>query len=175
MTGDTPTTMSTAATRRGPIAVSAVGHIGGATSEETHRRIHTTQASRPAADHWAKRVFAVTLFVDDVLESTRFYRDVFEMPILHQDEESTAFGFPNIVINLLATSSAPELSEPAPIGEAGTPARMMLTLQVDDVDAVCERLKARGAAPLNGPLDRPWGPRTATFADPSGHRWELSD
>ena len=52
---------------------------------------------------------------------------------------------------------------------------MMLTLQVGDVDGVCERLRERGVALLNGPMDRPWGPRTATFADPSGHCWELSD
>jgi lactoylglutathione lyase len=60
------------------------------------------------------------------------------------------------------------------VGGRGTPARMMLTLAVDDVDAVAERLRAQGVELLNGPMDRPWGPRTITFADPSGHCWELS-
>ncbi len=96
------------------------------------------------------------------------------MPVLNEDETSLAFGFPGLVVNLLALASAPELIEPAPVGERGTPTRMMLTLQVDDVDAVVERLRARGVAFLNGPLTRSWGPRTATFADPSGHCWELS-
>jgi uncharacterized glyoxalase superfamily protein PhnB len=27
---------------------------------------------------------------------------------------------------------------------------------------------------LNGPIDRPWGMRTATFADPDGHIWEIA-
>ncbi len=27
---------------------------------------------------------------------------------------------------------------------------------------------------LNGPQDRPWGRRTAAFADPAGHVWELA-
>jgi lactoylglutathione lyase len=129
----------------------------------------------PAAEPWAKRVFAVTLFVDDLAISKRFYRDVFEMPVANEDESSCAFRFPGIVVNLVAAASASQLIEPAPVGESGTPARTMLTLEVRDVDATCERLRARGVTFLNGPLDRPWGPRTATFADPSGHCWELSD
>lgn len=133
-----------------------------------------TNAPDPAANAWAKRIFAITLFVDDIAESARFYRDVFVMPVLNEDDESIAFQFPGMVVNLLASSSAPELIEPAPVGQRGTPARMMLTLAVDDVDAVCARLRAGGVAFLNGPMDRPWGPRTATFADPSGHCWELS-
>jgi uncharacterized glyoxalase superfamily protein PhnB len=27
---------------------------------------------------------------------------------------------------------------------------------------------------LNGPMDRPWGIRTAAFADPAGHVWEIA-
>ena len=123
----------------------------------------------------ARRVFAITLFTDDVAESKRFYQGVFGMPIVNEDPGSVAFAFPNLVVNLVALANTPELIEPAPVGPAGTPARMMLTLQVGDVDGVCERLRERGVALLNGPMDRPWGPRTATFADPSGHCWELSD
>ena len=38
-----------------------------------------------------------------------------------------------------------------------------------------EELKSVGAvALLNGPVDRPWGLRTACFADPGGHLWELA-
>ncbi len=127
-----------------------------------------------AAD-WAKRMFAITLFTDDLARSKAFYREVLEMPILNEDDVSAAFGFPGLVVNLLSVGSAPELIAPARVGERGTPSRMMLTLQVDDVDAVCERLGARGVEFLNGPMNRPWGPRTAAFADPSGHCWELSD
>jgi lactoylglutathione lyase len=28
--------------------------------------------------------------------------------------------------------------------------------------------------PLAGPADRDWGMRTATFADPGGHIWEIA-
>jgi lactoylglutathione lyase len=45
---------------------------------------------------------------------------------------------------------------------------------VDDVDAVCADLIARGVELLNGPMDRPWGIRTASFMDPGGHIWEIA-
>ncbi|HYM83865.1 MAG TPA: VOC family protein [Candidatus Dormibacteraeota bacterium] len=124
---------------------------------------------------WAKRLFAISLFVDDLPAARDFYRDVFGMPAVAEDDTSIAFRFPNVVVNLVTASSAAELIEPAPVGPPGTPGRAMYTLQVDDVDAACARLQERDVALLNGPMDRPWGPRTAAFADPSGHCWELSD
>jgi len=33
---------------------------------------------------------------------------------------------------------------------------------------------AHGVTLLNGPVDRPWGRRTAAFADPSGNVWEVA-
>jgi lactoylglutathione lyase len=35
-------------------------------------------------------------------------------------------------------------------------------------------LSGRGVELINGPLDRPWGQRTACFADPDGHLWEVA-
>jgi catechol 2,3-dioxygenase-like lactoylglutathione lyase family enzyme len=122
----------------------------------------------------AKQVFAVTLFVDDLSEAERFYHEVFGMPLVHKDDDSVAYRFPNMLVNLLVASAAPELIEPAQVGPAGTPARMMLTLEVDDVDAFATHLRALGVPILNGPVDRPWGPRTVTISDPSGHCWEFS-
>ena len=89
--------------------------------------------------------------------------------------ESCAFRFPgNVFINLNTLDAAVELIEPAAVGQPGTPARMMLTLEVEDVDAVAERLGMLDVKPLNGPIDRPWGSRTVTIADPSGNCWELA-
>ena len=121
-----------------------------------------------------KQVFAVTLFVEDLAETERFYHDVFGMPLVHKDDEAIAYRLPNMVVSLLLSSAAPELIDPAPVGPAGTPSRMMLTLEVDDVDAFAAHLRTVGVPILNGPIDRPWGPRTVTMADPSGHCWEIS-
>ena len=51
---------------------------------------------------------------------------------------------------------------------------MVFTINVDDVDAMCAELTGRGVKLLNGPMDRPWGVRTASFADPGGHIWEIA-
>jgi uncharacterized glyoxalase superfamily protein PhnB len=45
---------------------------------------------------------------------------------------------------------------------------------VGDVDAVCAEIASRGVEPITGPADRAWGMRTATFADPAGHIWEIA-
>jgi uncharacterized glyoxalase superfamily protein PhnB len=42
------------------------------------------------------------------------------------------------------------------------------------VDAVCVELDRKGVALLNGPMDRPWGVRTASFTDPAGNVWEIA-
>jgi uncharacterized glyoxalase superfamily protein PhnB len=67
-------------------------------------------------------------------------------------------------------SSAP----PATVGDASGGARFQLTVGVDDTDAACALLAERGAQLLNGPMDREWGVRTAAFADPDGHVWEVA-
>jgi lactoylglutathione lyase len=45
---------------------------------------------------------------------------------------------------------------------------------VDDADAVCADLATRGVGLLNGPMNREWGMRTASFTDPDGHIWEIA-
>jgi len=79
-----------------------------------------------------------------------------------------------MVVNLLRASAARELIAPAPVGDADTARRFQLTVWVEDTDAVCAQLAARGVELLNGPIDREWGMRTAAFADPDGHVWEVA-
>ena len=50
----------------------------------------------------------------------------------------------------------------------------MFTISVGDVDAMCTELLSRGVKLLNGPMDRPWGIRTASLMDPAGHIWEIA-
>ena len=46
-----------------------------------------------------------------------------------------------------------------------------LHLDVDDVDAVCERVVQAGVVLDRGPEDSPPAGRVAVFRDPFGHRW----
>ena len=125
-------------------------------------------------DPWPTGISAITLFVEDLPATKLFYQDVFGLPVHYEDDVSAVFDFGNTLINLLKATEASELIEPAEVGAPDSGARMQFTITVDDVDATCADLKARGVELLNGPIDRPWGIRTATFRDPAGHIWEIA-
>ena len=121
-----------------------------------------------------KSVGAITLFVADPQRSKAFYESVFGLAPAYEDESSAAFNFDNMIVNLLALSAARDLIEPATVAGPETGSRFQLTIWVDDTDAVCAELKSRGIELLNGPMDREWGVRTASFKDPDGHIWEVA-
>jgi lactoylglutathione lyase len=136
-----------------------MGHDGGMTSEE---------------NAWPGGIAAITLFVEDLKRAKEFYQDVFRLPVEFEDGNSAVFKFGETLINLLRTSEAPGLIAPAPVAAPAAGVRFQFTLGVQDVDATCERLRQRGVELLNGPMDRPWGIRTASFRDPAGHIWEIA-
>lgn len=121
-----------------------------------------------------ERVGAITMFIEETQRSKAFYEQVFGATAVYEDEDAVAFEFENMVVNMLRVPAAEELIAPAPVGDADAPRRFQLTIGVDDTDAVCEQLAARGVELLNGPIDRAWGMRTAAFADPDGHVWEVA-
>jgi len=123
---------------------------------------------------WPGPISAITLFVEDLDAARRFYKEVFGLPITYEDENSAVFTFGQTMINLLKISEAPELIGPAKVAGPESGSRMQFTIEVDDVDAMCAELTGNGVELLNGPMDRPWGIRTAAFRDPSGHIWEIA-
>lgn len=123
---------------------------------------------------WAKEIFAITLFVEDLKVARQFYREVFGLPVVFEDDNSCVFKIGDTLINLLKTTAAGVLIEPAAVASREAGSRLVFTIHVDDVDAMCSQLTARGVELLNGPMDRPWGVRTASFVDPGGHIWEIA-
>ena len=121
-----------------------------------------------------KSVGVITLFVEDPKRSKAFYESVFELETVFEDENSAVMKLDNMLLNILQRSQAPELIEPAPVATAGAAANFMFTVWVDDADATSAELQRRGVELLNGPIDREWGVRTAAFADPDGHAWEIA-
>src|SRR3954447_15629985 len=117
---------------------------------------------------------AITLFVADRARAREFYSRLLEADPIFEDETSAAFRLDNVIVNLLVRSSAGELITPAAVASAGSDATCQLTLEATDVDEACAELAGRGISLLNGPMDRPWGVRTAAFADPDGHVWEIA-
>ena len=128
----------------------------------------------PNVAAWPKAISAVTLFVEDLAATKAFYQEAFGLPVAFEDDDSAVFKFGETMINLLKVGEAPELIAPAPVAPPEAGARYQFTISVDDVDAMCDELRRRGVELLNGPMDRPWGIRTAAFRDPAGHIWEIA-
>jgi lactoylglutathione lyase len=121
-----------------------------------------------------KSIGAITLFVEDPQRSKTFYQDVFDVPVIFEDENSVVFKFENMIINLLATTEAHSLIDPGKVAGQEAGSRFQFSIWAADTDAVCAELAARGVELLNGPMNREWGMRTATFTDPDGHIWEIA-
>jgi catechol-2,3-dioxygenase len=68
---------------------------------------------------WPRAIGAITLFVEDLDEARRFYQDAFGLPIVFEDESSAVFKFGETLVNLLKSTAAPELIEPAVVADPG--------------------------------------------------------
>ena len=123
---------------------------------------------------WPGAISAITLFVEDLAETKRFYQEVFGLTVTYEDADSAVFSFGNTLINLLKASEATDLVAPTKPGGPDDGPKMQFTIEVDDVDMMCAELARRGVQLLNGPMDRSWGIRTASFRDPGGHVWEIA-
>ena len=123
---------------------------------------------------WPKGIFAITLFTENLEASKEFYQKVFGLPIDYEDPNSAVFKFGDVLVNLLKITEANTLVEPAKVADRQSGSRFVFTIRVDDVDKMCTELTNRGVNLLNGPMDRPWGVRTASFMDPAGNIWEIA-
>ena len=123
---------------------------------------------------WPKGIFAITLFTENLELTKEFYQKVFGLPIDYEDPNSAVFKFGDTLINLLKITQADELIAPGKVANRESGSRFVFTLQVEDVDAMCTELINSGVKLLNGPMDRPWGIRTASFMDPAGYIWEIA-
>jgi len=117
---------------------------------------------------------AITFFVEDLEVIKQFYAKVVRLPLLFEDNDAAMFKIGTTSIKLLKTMAAEALYAPAPVAGHAAGYRFVVTLPVDDVDAMCTELATRGVELLNGPVDRPWGVRTASFSDPAGNIWEIA-
>ena len=123
---------------------------------------------------WAKSIYAITLFVEDLDATKQYYGTVFDLPVVYEDPNSAVVKFGDTLINLLKISEANTLIAPAKVASHAAGSRFVFTITVDDVDGMCAKLTQRGVKLLNGPMDRPWGIRTASFQDPGGYIWEIA-
>ena len=125
-------------------------------------------------DATATGLGALTMFVEDVQHVRAFYRDVLGLRAVFEDDVSIVFDLGGTMLNVLEVTAAADVVAPARPAAVGDMPRMLLSLWVEDVDAVCRDVQERGVVLLNGPVDRSWGKRTAAFTDPAGAVWEVA-
>jgi len=58
--------------------------------------------------------------------------------------------------------------------ELGTPQRILISVDVEDVDRTLDRVAALGGRSLAPPNDMPWGQRVAHIEDPDGNTVNLT-
>lgn len=118
-------------------------------------------------------VAAVTLQVQDLQRTKRFYERVFGVPCTFPEEDGTS-----AVLSLNGGALVVTLREISSPGEQQRGDRV--AVPVDDVGAVCRRL--RGLAEEGESVGGPWfaepvaghGPaRVVEFCDPAGHLWRV--
>ena len=121
-----------------------------------------------------KSINVITLFVEDEQRSKEFYEQLFDVTGVDQGHRTIIFEMDNLFLRLLNRDEAEsEMLGQVPLAEPGSGARVQLAMFVDDADALCAELTERGVPIAYGPVDRPWGVRSAGFRDPDGHLWQF--
>lgn len=119
--------------------------------------------------------FIPYLAVKDADEALRFYTEVMGMQErlrLAMPDGSVAHAELAFGGGLLFVSS--EFPSMGVVAPAGSGTAVSLALEVADVDAVVERMRAAGATVESEPEDQFHGARSAKVHDPFGHRWLLN-
>ena len=128
------------------------------------------------------RVSLITLAVDDLERSLRFYRDGLGLPtrgIVGTEFENGAVVFLDLQAGVkLALWPRTSLAADSglPVG-AASPTELSLGHNVasrDEVDAVMAEARAAGGAIVKEAHDTFWGGYAGYFQDPDGHLWEVA-
>jgi catechol 2,3-dioxygenase-like lactoylglutathione lyase family enzyme len=128
------------------------------------------------------RISLITLGVDDLEKSLRFYRDGLGLAtqgITGTEFEYGAVAFFDLQANLkLALYPRSSLAQDSglPPGTNGAPAFSLghNVASKDEVDQVMKQAMDAGAAIVKRAQDTFWGGYAGYFRDPDGHLWEVA-
>ena len=123
-----------------------------------------------------QRVTLITLGVDDLERSIRFYRDGLGWRVSGSSQEGAIafFQLNGLALALFGRDAlAEDAGLPVDSGWGGVTLAQNLRSR-DEVDAVYARAVAAGATVLKRPVATEWGGYSGYVADPDGHPWELA-
>lgn len=110
------------------------------------------------------RLYGVRIFVDDLIAARRFYVEQLGLCVNWEMGELDAFGAALDNAELIVERSAPGDEGGGLVGRF-----VGVSLQVDDIQAEFEALRARGVTFEGPPVRQPWGGWLAHFRDPAGN------
>ena len=128
------------------------------------------------------RFTVITVGVDDLERSLRFYRDGLGLPtqgVVGTEFEHGAVAFFDLQAGLkLAIWPRKSISHDSGIPESpASPTEFTLGHNVssrEEVDAVMEQARNAGATIVEEAQDTFWGGYAGYFQDPDGHLWEIA-
>jgi catechol 2,3-dioxygenase-like lactoylglutathione lyase family enzyme len=100
------------------------------------------------------RLASLTLYVEDLAPSRRFYAELLGLPVGDEGEWGLVLRAGGVELFL------------HPRGDSASRQHVEMTFDVADVDAAMERLRRLGVPVVDEPADRDWGDRDAAVADP---------
>jgi len=115
----------------------------------------------------------ITLAVEDIARARAFYQALGLEAVPPSNDSVVFLPAGGVVLGLYGRAA---LAADTGLAEA-RPGGITLAFNVPnpaDVDARLAEAVAAGARVLAPPRDMPWGGRTAYFADPDGHPWEIT-
>ena len=121
------------------------------------------------------RISMITLGVDDLERSVRFYRDGLGFPQL---ESSPGVAFFTLNGTWLGLYDRAELAQDVTVAAAGEGFNSFSIAHnlasEEEVDAAMNEALAAGAILVKTPQQVFWGGYSGYFKDPDGHLWELA-
>ena len=119
------------------------------------------------------KLYALCLLVNDYEKSLAFYRDILGLEINSNDEKYADFKFKS-GNTLLAIFQKDVATAMFPIEHMKPGGSAVIAFPVEDVDATCKELQAKGIEIFEGPKTTPWGQKVAYFKDPDENIIEIT-
>lgn len=121
------------------------------------------------------RMSMITLGVDDMERSVKFYRDGLGFPQLESPPEVAFFTLNGTWLGLYGREALAKDAAVSAKGEGFNSFAIAHNLESEaEVDAVMEEVIAAGASLVKPPQEVFWGGYSGYFKDPDGHLWELA-
>ena len=121
------------------------------------------------------RISMITLGVDDLEASVRFYRDVLGFPIMDSPPEVAFFTLNGSWLGLYGRESLAE-DAGVPVVGSGFPGFTLSHNVVSEaeVDQIVEQAVSAGAELVKSPRKASWGGYHGYFKDLDGNLWEIA-